>query len=46
MKRDRDDTDFRLVRESFDKREEDCLLCNISEERVVSQINISIRVLL
>jgi ATP adenylyltransferase len=37
MKRDRDDTDFRLIRESFDKREEDCLFCNISKERVVSQ---------
>jgi len=37
MKRDRDDTDFRLIRESFDKREEDCLFCNISKERVISQ---------
>ncbi len=37
MKRDRDDTDFRLIRESFDHREENCLFCNISKERVVSE---------
>ena len=27
MKRDRDDTDFRKVRESYDKRDKDCILC-------------------
>jgi diadenosine tetraphosphate (Ap4A) HIT family hydrolase len=37
MKRDRDDTDFRAVRASYDLRERDCLLCEIPPERIVSE---------
>lgn len=29
MKRDRDDTDFREVRKSYDHREQDCIFCTI-----------------
>jgi len=36
MKRDRDDTDFRLIRESYEHRQVDCLFCNIEEKRIVS----------
>lgn len=35
MKRDRDDTDFRIIRESYDHREEDCLFCNIKSSSYV-----------
>jgi len=33
MKRDRDDTDFRIIRESFDHKEDGCLFCHIEKER-------------
>ncbi|MFC1567825.1 HIT domain-containing protein [Pseudomonadota bacterium] len=35
MKRDRDDTDFRVIRESFDRKEDDCLFCHIEKERAI-----------
>jgi diadenosine tetraphosphate (Ap4A) HIT family hydrolase len=35
MKRDRDDTDFRAVRSSYEKREKGCLFCEIPRDRVV-----------
>jgi len=37
MKRDRDDTDFHAVRESFKHRDENCLFCNIKKERVIAE---------
>lgn len=37
MKRDRDDTDFREVRDSYDQREKDCLFCEIPEDRVLDE---------
>lgn len=37
MKRDRDDTDFRSIRESYEHRERDCLFCGINSERILSQ---------
>jgi ATP adenylyltransferase len=37
MKRDRDDTDFREIRESYEKREGGCLFCEIEPERVVAE---------
>src|ERR671912_1000042 len=37
MKRDRDDTDFRQVRESYEKREEDCPFCQIPRERIIGE---------
>jgi diadenosine tetraphosphate (Ap4A) HIT family hydrolase len=33
-KRDRDDTDFRPIRESYEDREKGCLFCEIDESRV------------
>lgn len=37
MKRDRDDTDFRVVRESYSHRETGCLFCEIDEERIIGE---------
>ena len=37
MKRDRDDTDFRGIVDSYSHREEGCLFCEISEERVIAE---------
>lgn len=35
MKRDTGNTDFRLIRDSFDKKEENCDFCQIPENRIV-----------
>lgn len=37
MKKDRDNTDFRIVRESYECRDPDCIFCNIDSERIVNQ---------
>ena len=37
MKRDRDDTDFREVRESYRHRESGCLVCEIPEDRIIAE---------
>ena len=37
MKRDRDDTDFRQVAESYGDREEGCLFCEVSKQRIISE---------
>ncbi len=37
MKRDRDDTDFRKVIESYQHREEGCLFCEIPENRIIAE---------
>lgn len=37
MKRDRDDTDFREVRESYNKRKKDCVFCEIDKDRIVAE---------
>ena len=37
MKRDRDDTDFRKVVESYQHRDESCIFCNMPHEGVVVQ---------
>lgn len=37
MKRDRDDTDFTKVRESYNKRNDGCMFCDISKERVIHE---------
>ncbi len=37
MKRDRDDTDFRKVRKSYEDRESGCLFCEIPKERVIAE---------
>jgi diadenosine tetraphosphate (Ap4A) HIT family hydrolase len=36
MKRDRDTTDFRKVRESYGVRQKDCLFCEIPMQRIVA----------
>jgi diadenosine tetraphosphate (Ap4A) HIT family hydrolase len=44
MKRDRDDTDFRLIRESYDHREKDCLFCDVGfeqSERIIQENNLA-----
>jgi ATP adenylyltransferase len=41
MKRDRDDTDFRKVRESFDRREPGCAFCEIPKERIAAEIELA-----
>jgi len=37
MKRDRDDTDFRKVRKSYQYREEGCLFCEIPTDRIIAE---------
>jgi len=37
MKRDRDDTDFRVIRESYEYRDVDCLFCSIEQNRIIAQ---------
>jgi diadenosine tetraphosphate (Ap4A) HIT family hydrolase/5-methylcytosine-specific restriction endonuclease McrA len=37
MKRDRDDTDFREVRESYKVREADCPFCTMEKKRVIAE---------
>jgi diadenosine tetraphosphate (Ap4A) HIT family hydrolase len=37
MKRDRDDTDFHAIRESYQKRETDCLFCQITTDRIIAE---------
>ena len=37
MKRDRDDTDFRSIRESYMKRDKACLFCSIPKDRIVAE---------
>ncbi len=37
MKRDRDQTDFRKVRESYEYSEMDCLFCHVPKERMVHE---------
>jgi diadenosine tetraphosphate (Ap4A) HIT family hydrolase len=37
MKRDRDDTDFRAVRESYSVRKPGCIFCELLPERIIAQ---------
>ncbi len=37
MKRDRDDTDFRMNKESYDLREKGCLFCEVRQERIIAK---------
>ena len=41
MKRDRDDTDFRQVAESYGDREDGCLFCEVSKQRIISENELS-----
>ena len=40
MKRDKDLTDFRKVKESYEVREEGCLFCEIQKERILDEDNL------
>ena len=40
MKRDKDSTDFRRVRESYEVRKEGCLFCEIQKERILDEDNL------
>ena len=40
MKRDKDSTDFRKVKESYEVREEGCLFCEIQKERILDEDNL------
>jgi hypothetical protein len=37
MKRDRDDTDFRSIRDSYRHREKECLFCKIDKKRILAE---------
>jgi len=37
MKRDRDDTDFRGVAQSYQDRVSDCIFCEVSRDRIISE---------
>ncbi|MBO9484296.1 HIT domain-containing protein [Salinisphaera sp. G21_0] len=40
MKQNKDDTDFRKVRESYDHRELGCLFCEIPQDRIIASNNL------
>jgi len=44
MKRDRDETDFRKVRESFNLRVESCPFCNLPTERVLYENELAVAI--
>lgn len=37
MKRDRDDTDFRAIRESYQHSEKDCVFCELPRKRIITE---------
>jgi|APSaa5957512576_1039674.scaffolds.fasta_scaffold13731_2 ATP adenylyltransferase len=41
MKRDRDDTDFRSIRDSYEYREKDCIFCEIDQDQVINENELS-----
>ncbi len=41
MKRDRDDTDFRGLKDSYEHREDGCLFCEINKKRIVAENELS-----
>jgi diadenosine tetraphosphate (Ap4A) HIT family hydrolase/5-methylcytosine-specific restriction endonuclease McrA len=44
MKRDRDETDFGKVRESFNLRVEDCPFCNLPKERILYENELAVAI--
>lgn len=42
MKRDRDDTDFRAVRESYSVREPKCVFCELPPKRIIAQNELAV----
>jgi ATP adenylyltransferase len=45
MKRDRDDTDFRKIRESYMHRDKDCAFCQISKTRKIEENELAYAIL-
>ena len=45
MKRDRDDTDFRGIRQSYEDREDGCLFCEMPSDRVVAENELAYAIL-
>lgn len=45
MKRDKDDTDFRKVKESYQHRKPGCLFCELPKERVVAENELAFAIL-
>jgi len=45
MKRDRDDTDFRQVKESYENRESGCLFCEVPKERFIAENELAYAIL-
>ncbi len=41
MKRDRDDTDFRGLKDSYEHREDGCLFCEIDNKRIIAENELS-----
>ena len=44
MKRDRDDTDFRNVKDSYASRQDGCIFCELSEDRILEENELAIAV--
>ncbi len=44
MKRDRDDTDFRDMRDSYETRASDCVFCTLSTERIVAENELALAI--
>jgi ATP adenylyltransferase len=42
QKRDRDDTDFTAVRESYNDRDPDCLFCNLPKDRIIAENELAV----
>ena len=42
MKRDRDDTDFRNVKDSYASRQDGCIFCELSEDRILEENELAI----
>ncbi len=41
MKRDRDDTDFRAIRESYEYRDKECIFCKTDQDQVINENELS-----
>ena len=44
MKRDRDDTDFRNVKDSYASRQDGCIFCELSEDRILEENELAIAI--
>ena len=44
MKGDRDDTDFRAIRESLKKRHPGCLFCDVDKTRIIKENSLAFAV--